>query len=346
MKRFLNILSGLIIPASLFLPGCLDIDVRTTVASDGSSERTISLQCSSRELPRGVFPSASDSSWVIEWKEVTDTASHFEYIARKKFSSPEDLVREYASRPDTGVVGIKISLQKRFEWFYTYLDYREAYVMHNDTGIIPVTQFMTPSEIERYVRGDKTEGLKNKVKQWDDRVIFERIFRNLIQETDRLQDTGIPSSLLMAKKEELFADMVRADSLKGKNSKQGADSTKKKSDGTTDFLQGLESVLKTKAVYRLGPAIDRIIPSLEINNRPHPDSWKSSLQMPGLLVETNSDVVEGNLLTWKFGSDQIHVGEYQMNASSRVANVWAFIVTGFAGLLVAFFALRKVSRRR
>lgn len=342
MKRYTPTLLAMMV---LVLPGCLDVNVRTVVSSDGSSERTISLKTNSRVLPEGAFPVPLDSTWSVEWKETGQKDQAYEYVARKTFRTPEDLHREYAGRRDTAAVALGVSIEKRFRWFYTYLDYREVYSMRNSINNVPVTDFLTKDEIERYVRGEKSDSLKRKVELWDTRNLFEEFYRPLLEEVTRRNDPALPPSLLTAKKEELFRGVIEADSAQ-KQAKM-KDSTLKEPEPAQFLLTVAAKVLGTRSVMSLEPVVNAIWLGVEAKEAApkRPDTWTCALQMPGLLLGTNSTSVEGNLVTWNFTADQIHVGNYSMEASSRVANVWAFVLTGIAALAVVGMGIIPAFRK-
>ena len=347
MKRSANVILYLAIPALSTMSGCLDVNVRTTVSSDGSSVRVVSMKLDSRNVPESAFPVTADSTWRVEWKETGDKEGKFEYIATKKFGSPDDLQREYSPRPDTGAIGLNVSLHKRFEWFYTYFEYREAYTRHNIFNNVPVSDYLSQDEINRYLHGEESDSLKAKVKMWDDRNLFEEFFRPLLAEARHRNDPALSPALLLEKKNEMFLRVMAAeDEYKGGGNKK-TDSTKH--DATIDVaLRTLADVLHTRAILSLRPVADQAWASIveKLDKDKHPDTWTCSLQMPGLLMSTNSDQVDGNLVSWKFTADQIRVGEYVMQASSRTTNVWAFVVTGTAALLVILMAILALLRRR
>ena len=347
MKRHPQVAVWLMIPALLAVSGCLEVKVRTTVSADGSSERVVSMETSSRNVPEAAFPVTTDSTWRVEWKDSVGKDGKYEYVARKRFQTPGDLSREYSARPDTGPIGLRVSLHKRFEWFYSYFDYREVYTRRNIFNNVPVSDFLTKDEIERYVHGEESDSLKLKTKTWDDRNTFEEFFRPLVVEAQRRNDPALPPSLLTGKKEELFLRVMAAENEDKKGNKKGADST----DHAPEIelaLRMIADVLHTPAVFSLRPAADQAWTGIveKMGNDRHPDSWTCSLQMPGLLLATNSNVVDGNLVTWKIDADRLKVGDYAMQATSRTANVWAFVVTGAAALAVIIMAVVTFFRRR
>ncbi len=351
MKNYKVIILGALMPLLFGASGCLEVHVRTNISSDGSAERVITMSLASRELPDNAFPVPVDSTWTVDWKEIHEKDVKYEYTARKIFKTREELQYEYAAAPDTGRVGIRVTLQKRFEWFFTYLDYNETYTFNNPFNAVPVSDYLTTDEVRRYVYGDKSDTLKYKVKRWESRNLLEEVYRPLVAEAQRRHDSALPASLLEEKKEEYFDLVVAVDSANDANKKgdkSKADSAKDNLDNPEGLIRLLAKVTGTDAVYTLLPAARNAMAALERNFEmtKHPDGWQSSVQMPGMILETNSNAVEGNAMTWKFDAGQLEVGGYEMHASSRVTNVWAFVVTGIVALLILLPGLRAVFRSR
>jgi hypothetical protein len=52
-----------------------------------------------------------------------------------------------------------------------------------------------------------------------------------------------------------------------------------------------------------------------------------SVALPGLIVQSNSQLTEDHTVTWKFDGEQYSMTDYVMEAESRVENLWSFGVT-------------------
>ncbi len=324
-------------------PGCLDLGVDTTVNADGSSDRTISMSLQSRTVPAEAFPRPSGEGWKIEWSEDTGRAGAYIYTARKHFATPEDLMREYNESPDTAVMHTRISLSKRFEWFYTYYEYSESYAKKHPAYRVPVSNYLTDEDLRRYRRGEEDDSLTARLKRWEDRNLFEALYEAVVAGAEQLHDPALPVSLLERHKEEL-ARLTQEKGTDGDSA--GTRPNAPKRDDTGDALKQMAAMLGTPAVYRLRPAIDTAIAHIVAEDAKYksPDSWNCGLRMPGLILETDGSAVEGNRISWKFKSGQLRFGDYEMHALSRVANTWAFVATGIALLLLlvaGFFRMRR-----
>lgn len=326
MKRILA--SALL---AVLISGCLEVKVTTTVRSDGSSERTVRVVRDEQKLPDAAFPIPADTSWTVAWTQLDGKEKKFEYVARKSFTTPEALAAEYTGRPDTAVFGLAVSLHRRFEWFYTYLDYREVYSIRNPLRALPLENYMTPAEIER-VRGGLAKGdtLGKKVGRWVERSAFEEFIVDLIT----------------AAKRRGMNDLSAA--LSGRRGELAAVVDEKEIHGVEDVLARMSTMLAAPAVMDLLPEAEdswrRIEPKMA-RLQTADGTYKNSVSMPGLLLETNSGSVEGSTASWEVDSQRLLVGEYVMTATSRVANVWAFVVTALAGLgLLALVLVRGLRR--
>lgn len=76
------------------------------------------------------------------------------------------------------------------------------------------------------------------------------------------------------------------------------------------------------------------------------DNYENSIQLPGLLLDSNSDRLQGNLITWKVSNERLKVGDLVMRAQSRITNLWTFVVTGLAGLIIVGKVVVRAMRKR
>ncbi len=326
------------------LPGCLDLGIDTTVNADGSSDRTISMNLQSKAVPAETFPRPAGDGWKIEWTEDTSHAGSYTYSARKHFATPEDLMKEYNENPDTAVMRTRLSLGKRFEWFYTYYEYSETFSKKVRPFRVPIGNYLTDEELRRYRRGEENDSINAQLKRWGDRNLFETVYDAIVAEAGRLNDPALPVSLLERYKEDI-ARRVEDTTVAAMDS-TGKHLESAKGNDVRAALQRMAAILHTPAVFRLRPAIDSAFARIMAEDAKYktPDSWNCTLRMPGLLLETDGTGVEGNRITWKFKTGQLRFGDYEMHALSRVVNTWAFVVTGIALLLLllaGFFRFKR-----
>ena len=329
LHRLLSVSVMLI--SMLFWEGCLEIDIETKISPDGSCERVITIPRDSVSIPHSAFPIPVDPSWTTEWKKTGKDSPKYEYIARKHFATPEQLSSEYSTRPDTSLLKIRVDVKKRFEWFYTYIKYEEIYDLDNPFHKIPISDFLSEEEIDSYRRGVDDDSIKARVDKWFMRNIFEDYFADAVKSLEKKNDPSLPASLLIEKKELLY-NVTMNDS-----GPQNVD----------DLLRILEKIMNTKAVNSLRDEFDKLWQDTEAKLSRLSDadgSYTNSVELPGLILDTNSDKIEGSRISWKFASDQLRIGEYMMKAESRVTNVWAFIITGILVVFIIFLIVLKLHR--
>ena len=341
MTSYNKMILTLLIPMLISISGCLDEKVKTTINSDGSCQRMISMKLQSKSVPERAFPIAF-KGWQEEWRACSDTSTPYEYIATKSFRTPAELHDEYLPDSLTKAMRIDVAIEKRFQWFFTYIDYRETYIYQNPYGHVPVTNFLTTEEIDRFQRSEENDTLK-KVEHWIQQDQFEEFYAVLVNEAQQMNDPTLPVSLLRDNKERFAGILADNDSTR-KAGKKFSDTTLTQEQILLNiYLEVGEQVFGRAATEKLRPVMIQAFHAVDVKEKltKFPDSWEYSAVMPGLLLETNSPSIQGNCVTWKFSPDQAKVGPYVMHASSRVANVWAFIVS--AGLLLVLVVILVVS---
>jgi hypothetical protein len=346
MTRYNKTLLSLLIPLLISISGCLEEKVKTTINSDGSCQRMISMKLQSKSLPERAFP-LPGTGWLVEWRESGDTSLPYEYAATKTFNTPEELHNEYLTDSLTKAMRIDVVIQKRFRWFFTYLDYRETYFYQNPYGRVPISNYLTPEEITRYQQSEKNDTLDAKVQSWIERDQFEEFYAHLVGEAQRTNDPAIPASLLRENKERFSYLLTRYDSVsKAKNNI--IDKTLPEDQiMLTIFNNVARDIFGEPVAEKLHPTVINIVSTIQAKEKmtAFPDTWEYNTIMTGLLLESNSSSIQGNSVTWKFTPNQVKVAPFEMRASSRVVNVWAFIVSAaFLLLLVLTFVIAGIRR--
>ena len=70
----------------------------------------------------------------------------------------------------------------------------------------------------------------------------------------------------------------------------------------------------------------------------------NQLIMPGQLIDTNAELIEGDTMIWQMSSIKFIDSDFTMFAESRLTNWWAYIVSGFIlliALIIPFVANKK-----
>ena len=292
----------------------------TKINSDGSCLRTIVVN-PVRDTSSS-FPVPTDKSWEIRLEGDTEKV----YIASKRFDDVEQMNNEY-NRPSK--VGIVLKFEKKFRWFFTYFSYQEAYNPCFQIQRIPIRTFLTKEEYTQYENGDTSKALKERMDEFFMANIFEEFYGQLIDSVESLHDPALPASIFIAKKKEIDFHRLKHD--------------------TKDIVQYLERVLVLKLRNKLERQIDGIDRSIEAKVQfmmGAGGDYVNEVVMPGIVLNTNANTVEGNKVVWHFNEDKFTCIRYIMIVESRSANPWATYATGGVLLLIVGMLLLPRSKRK
>lgn len=356
-------LQAVILSAGISLPGCLEkYEVTTTVAADGSCERIVTLRRDSQQLPAKAFPVPVDSPWVCSWSQAPrepargDTGGKgtaYVYTARRRFADFDELSREYPGSRDSADLSLRVRIEKKFRWFYTYYVYEETYGRFNPLrDTLQPTAYMTQEEIQRFMGSEKPDSLvRSKWMQWTERKKDEWMFARLVDLVARRNDPALPASLFEQNKERLIRALSEKDTAARGNGavtepRKGHTAGRKTGSGSEEAVEILARELGTEAVRGLTSGLDSLIGEFlrrdSLASRANGE-YTNSVVMPGALVETNAQEVRGTSAVWRFTHEHLALADYSMTAESRVANIWAMVISGIVVLVVILLpVLRKV----
>jgi hypothetical protein len=357
--------SWLALCAALFLllgsPGCLEQKVKTTVSADGSCERTITVSADSGRVPDTKLPLPVDTTWTVRWEREDSVKKGFTWIASKKYTSLTMLAEDTTLLIQPGKIRITIQADRSFRWFYTYIHYRETYHRFATVDRVPPSAVMTEDEIRRFTAGEKSDTLKRKVEEWQNRNIADLFFCTL----DTLLQGGVSppvsAGMLQAHREDLFRNLSSKKEI-DESLSEYLPSVKKK-----DFFQDSTFVMTAKGLEAMRRLFVKSLGTESARQLPLNEAWTKTMvffyqavekdeggdfenvvTLPGLFLDTNAGEVKGNTATWSFKRPgQLELMDYEMHAESRVVNTWAFIVSGVVAvcflilLLIPLFRLKR-----
>lgn len=350
--------------AVLFLlgsPGCLEQKVKTTVAADGSCERTITVSADSGRRPDTKLPLPVDTNWSVRWeKEDSLHKDGFAWTASRKYPSLTALAEDTTLLLQPGKIQITIEADRAFRWFYTYIRYRETYHRFSPWNRVPPTAVMTADEIKRFTAGEENDTLKRKVEEWRYRNIADLFFCTLDTLLEKQVSPPVSPEIVRSHREDLFRNM----SVKGDFDKSMAEylpSVKPK-----DFFQDTAFVLTANGLEAMRRLFVKTLGTDSARQLPLGEAWTNAMivyypaameqgggdfdnvvTLPGLFLDNNAGKLNGNTATWSFKRDQLELMDYDMHAESRVVNTWAFIVSGVVAvgflilLLIPLFRLKR-----
>ena len=193
---------------------------------------------------------------------------------------------------------------------------------------MPVTEYLSEKEIQTYLAYPDSSNLEDKVDEWRTHAIFEEFYQGILTKAKSLEIPELTPKHLVANKDTLLAAIIES------------------SDSTEAVLEVMRTVFHTDAVFALRDTVNVLLHTLEhdfdVIMQVGTNNYLNRVVMPGLLLDTNADAVEGNMAQWDFPGDVFEFRNKVMWAESRMINWWGI---GFStGVLVLLLLLLLVKR--
>jgi hypothetical protein len=342
-RRFGSGVYGAVALSAILWVGCLEVETTSHVQPDGRIERVVVVSGDSAEVAAGDFLVPVDAGWSV--LRETTTGQRVVLTFRKMFDADTDLNLALAGERGK-TLPVTVRLEKRFRWFMTEYRYEETCGRLAPFDMVPVTEYISPSELDLYfrheiadepftARGDSLalDDAGKRFELWDARNTFEAFFQELRVGIERLQDPTVPVAAVDRRKDELFEKAFRAASMR--QSRPLVEAAAR--------VLGSDGVLRTLELNRDGFGVfDRQLAFFEKVAR---TGLKAHVAMPGIITSTNASSIEGNLVTWKDYKEYCYVRDFTMWAESNMINWWAVILTGVVVLLLAVMFTVAAMRR-
>ena len=363
----------------LVATSCKNKDDRmlTVINEDGSCSREYTFHTSQQWLsasPEEDYDSIVDKTWERSWSvlgadsvryPVPLTEAQLDSMqeldlskpignmlmvhAKKEYQSVEEMSTQIYRSEGSHLVkaeGIKATskLEKSFKWFYTDYTFAETFACEDSTLFpIPLDRFMSADTVSYWFTGqpDLTHGLsgaeakvqldiiEKKINQWTNANWFYEICNVIIANYDKIQNPPVSKERFSSMRDSLVMQpcVLNADEKDFIN-KAGYYAQLERtfqSDAYTQFLKTYEG--------GFGPYVQLL--SFGTNY---------DLKMPGKVTDAGMGLYDGNVIHYRLGGEQMIPGSYTITATSRVTNIWAFVVT-FLIVLIAIgsFFFRKKS---
>ena len=326
--------------AALMITSCEEWEamVVTQINSDGTCKRIITT---------------SDEQCVDygpEWEVTCETKTNGVVDSTmKSISRTFENVGEMAANPILTVYGERVksdvSLTKRFKWFYTDFTYTETFPGWQDHFEIPVTDFMEEDNAEYMFTGypeyltkgktglemvDYLDEQQKLYELWGYTNVLNCHFKTIANHYSDFSNPPVDKATFL--------------SLRDSVARYGYE---KDYDVFTDTRELLEDFFGSECynIFFNGPR------AIQDKYDDEMDSIFNStfgicclkmpylLMMPGRITDTGRGSIEKNLQTdrdvivYRMEGNFLVLGDYTITASSRVTNVWAFILSGVVILL-------------
>ena len=362
---------------ALLAASCKNKDDRmlTVINEDGTCSREYTFKTTQQWLaasPEEDYDSIIDRSWERTWSiqgadsvryPVPLTEAQLDSMqeldldrqlgnmllvhAKKTYQSVEEMSAELY-RSDRHHLkkaeGIKASstLEKHFKWFYTDYTFSETFTYEGEPIFpIPFSDFLSADTASFWFTGqpDLTQHLsgaeqkelldkiETKINQWSNANWFYEACNIIIANYDSIQNAPVGKERFILLRDSLVKQPCVLNGFEDEGLSKGITSqleTIFHTDAYTKFFQS----------YKGGPAqYDQLL------------SFGSpyDLVMPGTVTDAGTGEYDGEVIHYQLGGERMIPGPYTISATSRVTNLWAFIVTGIVVLLAlgSFFYRRK-----
>jgi hypothetical protein len=304
-----------------------------------------------------------DSSWKISWsyltseektewplKKWTRDTTHKQEMprikARHDYQSVEEMGKTFRLTYKHKWRDIRpaYSLEKKFRWFYTYYLYREVYPQIKTLTRIPFDRYFTKEEAEFWFNGkqdlirgmngieikEEAEKIEEKFNFWFGHNIWDEEYEILLKNYNLLTKPTITVERLKMAKDSIFLKNVHYMKLLSDNNR---------TEEEKDFGTMMDDYFKTNVFSELYNLKGNPLKAYEegIDEWPFMKYFESdinyNLLLPGTILEAGNAVLHNDTLSYNLSAYRMVYSDYEIRATSRKANVWAFVVTGIIVVL-------------
>lgn len=260
--------------------------------------------------------------------------------AIRHYNSVEEMAKEFrfSKKHAWNPITPEYKFEKKFRWFYTYFTYSEVYPKLETFDKIPFERYLTPQEAEFWFNGnfgpikgmngieikDLTISIEDKFNRWFEHNIWEEEMTVLTDNYHLLGKPPVSKERLISMKDSLF------------NLFRGQENDK---DGTKDLKSFLDKIFKTKEFSGLYEQPGNPVKAYEdsIEKKDFLGFYEKSIDynliLPGKIISAGNALNDGDTLKFNLDAYRMTYKDYEIKATSRKTNTWAFWITGLIVLL-------------
>jgi hypothetical protein len=318
--------------------------MNTVVHDDGSLDKTIIIEGDSANINKNFIGIGSSNGWnvdVIE-KDTAKNKDQGKYILtfNKHFTSSEEANLDLNAPNDT-LFRVSSLFNKKFRWFYTYIQYSDTYHAINRLKE-PTADYFTaedyafidrlPAEGNSISKADSLylDRLNDKIFDvYGTRALFEEYYQRL-------------ENLLKSENQTSWLDTLKNHKTKLFEVIQDEDDKDLENFGDLLNKAGLSELpISEQKIANLQQELESLMNFISIASN---GKYVHSITMPYGIVNSNADSVAGNTLYWKPTSTKFLLRDYKMVGEARTPNIWAIVVSiGFILLSVTLIFNRRRS---
>lgn len=360
-----NRILTLVAVAALLMTSCSNDDERmlTIINEDGTCSREMTFHPAKEHVmaplsePINANGMIFRSGWERTWSVVGDSVRHACPMTQQQSNSLDENAKilmhtrqEYSSvnqmcdslnRVAQELFKDTATLEKHFKWFYTDYVYKEtlSIAIINQAFLIPLERFVSADTASYWFTGEPNlaEGLtgaeqkemlddiESKISHWLTACTMAHACQIIANEQyDEVKNPPVSKEQFEALRDSIAMLPAVADMDLLFNTKEQACKI------LEDFFHSdaYTPLFKDENVWNYRLEENNKYISFLLTMKPMLD-----YVMPGKVIDAGKGVVEGNVVQYKFSGERLIPHPFDVTITSRVTNVWAFVVTALVILL-------------
>lgn len=362
----------------LLLTSCKkDGQMLTVINEDGTCVRELTKHVSPRDLiDSDIYPDNGKEAKMEDWEQTwslmgEDTRYpmpmtqeqydsiqrnyHGEYVPemvlkhyKRVFPSVEDMSNNLPI--NNSMLKVEGSLKKHFKWFYTDIEFNETYAYNTSDSTfyfpIPLDRFISADSASYWFTGQpdlsqKRSGaelkelldeIEGKVSKWINANLFAEMYDYVyIENYDKIKNSPVSKERFIALRDTLAMSPAILNQQPYNNGKT--------------IMKVINDYFKSDAITSAICLYDSIDTHYTKHGQIMELFLDYDLVMPGKVRDAGMGLYDGEVIHYKLTGDRLIPGSYTISATSRVTNVWAFVVTFFViAIAVGSFFYRKKNK--
>lgn len=351
-----------------------DAQMLTVINEDGTCLRELTKHVSPRELMDSeIYPNNGKETDMEEWEQTWSlrgedtrhplpmTEAQYDSLQRehpgkqvadlvlkhyrREFPTLEEMSQNLPLKEEP--LKVESSLEKHFKWFYTDYEFKETFAYDtSDTLLlfpIPLDRFISADTASYWFTGqpdlsencngaelkEMLDEIEGKISKWINANMFTEFYDYIGENYEKVKNPPVSKERFMALRDTLAVSPTILNlepfDYDGKVFKQVINDYYQ-SEAFTSWTNLRDSLdhqyTKYGHILALSTAYD--------------------LVMPGKVTDAGMGTYDGQVIHYKLTGERLIPGAYTIAATSRVTNVWAFVVTLFVILLaIGSFLYRR-----
>ena len=365
-NRILTIVAAMV----LLMSSCSNQDERmlTIINEDGSCSREMSFHPVQEDVMAPLNKTIQthglyyNTDWERTWSVMGDSIQHACPMTQQQWDSlqnvfsdqnvPEKILmhlkRQYQNvneMSDSLTQAVRhlfkatASLDKHFKWFYTDYTYKETLAITDINQIFPVSldRFVSADSASYWFTGEPNlaagltgaeqkemlDDIEARISHWLNACTMSFIYAQVWLRYNKIENPPVSKEQFLALKDSIVMSPAVRNMDLFKSLSQVSNILKDfyQSDAYTPLLSDStkwERMLETK--YKSFNNLATMKPMLDY-------------VMPGKVIDAGKGVVDGNVVRYRFSGERLIPHPFDVTITSRVTNVWAFVVTALVILL-------------